>query len=99
MTAIRSLTVHGISGPGIEPSCLGTACIHDGTGVEIGGFNVDAFVVAITVVGARLSPTTGAMLSGKMLESMELLNNNQRNVHLLTLHGYQSLNPRLSTMM
>ena len=52
MTAVWSLTVRGISGPGIEPSCLGTANFDDETGAEIGGDTVNAFAVAITVVGA-----------------------------------------------
>ena len=43
----------GISGPGIEPSCLDsdTAGIKDEAGAEIGGEPVDASVVANTVVG------------------------------------------------
>ena len=59
-------------GPGVEPSCLGTASINDETGARVGGDTVDASVVANTVM-----PTTEAMLSDKMLESLELLNNNQ----------------------
>ena len=57
----------GVSGPEIEPS-LGRASIDDETGAEIGDDMVDASVVANTVVGA-CTPTTGAMLSGKMLET------------------------------
>ena len=93
MSAAWSLTVRGVS-----VSCLDTASIDDETDAEIGGNNV---VVAITVVGAWPTPrpTTGAMLSGKTLESMELLSNNQRNVQLLTLYYYQSLNPCRSTMV
>ena len=65
----------GVSCPGVEPSCLGTASINDETGAKIGDDTVDACVVANIVVEA---PTTGGTLGGKMLESMELLNNNQR---------------------
>ena len=71
MGAAKSLTVSGVSGLGVEPSCLGTAC------VEIGGDAVDASVGANFVVNARLAPTMGATSGGKMLESMESLNNNQ----------------------
>ena len=56
----------GVSGPGLEPSCLGTACIDDETGTDIGVEIGDASVVVNTVVGA---PTMGAMLGGKTLES------------------------------
>jgi hypothetical protein len=66
--------VGGVSGPGVEPSCLRKVSINDETGAEIGDDTVDASIVAKTVVGA---PTTGATLGGKMLESMEKLNNNQ----------------------
>lgn len=45
---------------------MGTICIDDETGAEIRGDTVDAFV----------TPTAG-VLSGKMLESLEMLNNNQ----------------------
>ena len=63
----------GFSGPEVELSCLGTACINDETGAEIGEDTVDASVAANTAVGAL---TTGGTLGGKTLESMELLNNN-----------------------
>jgi hypothetical protein len=39
-----TLTIDPVSGPGVEPSCLG---INDETGAEIG----DASVVANTVMG------------------------------------------------
>jgi hypothetical protein len=81
--------VPGVSGPGLKSSCLGTASIDDETCAEIGGDTLDAFVVA----------TTGPTLSGNILESTELSNNNRRNVKLLTLYGYQSLNRCRSTMM
>lgn len=43
----------GVSGPGVEPSCLGIAAnIDDETGAEIGGAPVDASVVVNSVVGA-----------------------------------------------
>jgi hypothetical protein len=68
-----------VSGPGLEPSCLcvaGLAAgISDGVGTEIDA--VDASVVANNVVGSSLTPAMGPMLSGKILESMELLNNHQ----------------------
>jgi hypothetical protein len=67
MSAAWSLTVGGVSGPGVEPSCSGTAHVNDEMGTEIGGDAVDASVVANTVVDARLTPITGAMLG---LESM-----------------------------
>ena len=60
----------GVSGPEVEPS-LGRASIDDETGAEIGDDTVDASVVANTVVGMCLTPTTGAMLGGKMLKSTE----------------------------
>ena len=71
-----SLTVSEVSGPGVELSCLGAASINDETGadsVEIRGNTVDtdASVVANAVVGTL--PSTGVMLSGKMLERMRLL--------------------------
>ena len=66
--------MNGVSGPGVEPSCLGTASIRDETGAGIGDDTVDASVVANIVVEA---PATGSTLGGKMLESMESLNNNQ----------------------
>jgi hypothetical protein len=53
---------------------LGTASINDETGAKIEDDTVDASVVANIVVGA---PTTGGKLGDKMLESMELLDNNQ----------------------
>jgi hypothetical protein len=87
--------VGGASGPGVEPSSLGTVSVNDETGVEIGGDTENASAVAnFTVVG---TPTTGATLGGKMLECMELLNNNQRNVSYsgthfeLLLSGLESL--------
>ena len=71
MTTIVSaaclLTVGGVSGPGVEPSCLGTARINDETGADD---TVDASVVANTVVDA---PTMGVTLGDKMLESIELI--------------------------
>lgn len=93
MSAAWSLTVGGVSGPGVEPSCLYAV---SKTGAEIGGNTVDASVVVVNNVAgasARLMPATGAMLGGEMLEGMELLNSNQRTVLLLTLYCYQSLNP------
>ena len=75
-----SPTAGGVSGPGLEPNCLGAAGINDGPGVGIeieGGDTVDASVVANTVAGARLTPTTGVMLSGEILESAGLLNDNR----------------------
>ena len=72
MSAAWSLTVRGESGLGVEPSCLGRASIDDETGAGIGGDTVDASAVANTVVCTWLTPTTGAMLGGKMLENMEL---------------------------
>jgi hypothetical protein len=53
---------------------LGTASINDETGAEIGDDTVDASAVANIVVGA---PTTEGTLGCKMLESMEMLDNNQ----------------------
>ena len=70
-SATWSLTVGGVSGPGVEPSRL---AINDDMGAEIGDDTVDASVVA-NMVGAW--PTTGTMLGDKMLESKELLNGNQ----------------------
>ena len=46
-----NLTVSGVSGSGVESSCLGRARINDETGTESGGDTVDASVVANTVVG------------------------------------------------
>ena len=74
VSAVWSPIVSEVSGPGLEPSCLGTAGVNGG--VFIGCDAVDASIVANTVVGARLTPTMGTMLSGKMLESMGLFNNN-----------------------
>ena len=65
-----SLTVGRASGPGVEPSCLGA---NDETGAKVGDDNADASIL----VDARTTPTTGAMLVGKMLESKELIFNNQ----------------------
>ena len=69
--------MNGVSGPGVEPSCLGTASIRDetGAGIGIGDDTVDASVVA-NIVPVVEAPATGGTLGGKMLESMELLNNN-----------------------
>ena len=50
MSAVWSLTVREFPGPGLEPSCLGTATIDDETGAEIGHDTVGASVVAITLV-------------------------------------------------
>ena len=76
VSAAWLLTVGGISGPGVKPSCLRKACINDEAGAEIGDDTVDASImpVAKTVVG---EPTTGATLGRKMLENIESLNNNQ----------------------
>ena len=63
-----------VSGPGAEPSCLGTARVNDEMGAEIADDTVDASTVADIVAGA---PTTESTIGGKMLESMELLKNNQ----------------------
>jgi hypothetical protein len=52
---------------------VGTASINDERGAGIGDDNVDPSVAANIVLGA---PTTGGTLGGKMLESMEL-NDNQ----------------------
>ena len=53
MSVAWSLTVGGVSGPGVDSSCrLGIASIDDVTGAEIGGDTVDASIVANTVVGA-----------------------------------------------
>jgi hypothetical protein len=51
VSAARSLTMGGISGPspGVEPSCLG---IDDETGAKIRGDTADASVVASTEMGA-----------------------------------------------
>lgn len=65
VSAAWLLTVGGVSGPGVKPSRLGTVSINDEMGAEIRDD---------IVVGA---PTTGATLSGKMLECKELSNNNQ----------------------
>ena len=51
VSAAWSLTVGGVCGAGLEPSCLDAAGIDDGVGTEIGGDAVDASVVANTVVG------------------------------------------------
>ena len=51
LSAAWSPTVGGVSGPGVEPSCPGTASTDDETGAEIGGDTVDASVVVNTVVG------------------------------------------------
>lgn len=67
------LTVSGVSVPGVEPSCLGTASNGE-TDAGIEDDTVDASIVANAVWGA---PTTGATLSREMLESMESLNSNQ----------------------
>ena len=79
VSAAWSLTVGEVSGPGLEPSCLGAAGlaarISDGVGTVIDA--VDASVAANNVVGSSLTPAMGAMLSGKILESMKLLNNHQ----------------------
>ena len=39
------LTAGGVSGPGVEPSCLGTANVNDETVAEIEGDTTDASVV------------------------------------------------------
>ena len=65
VTTACLLTVGGVSGPGVEPSCLRKASINDETGAELGDDAVDASIVAKTVVGA---PTTGATLDRKKLE-------------------------------
>ena len=81
MTTIVSaawlLTVGGVSGPAVQPSCLRKACINDEAGAKIGDDTVvDASIVPVakTVVG---EPTTGATLGRKILENIESLNNNQ----------------------
>ena len=71
MTAAWLLTVGGVS---IEQHCSRKVSINDETGAEIGDDNVDATIVAKTVVGVQ---TTGATLGRKTLESMESFNNNQ----------------------
>ena len=67
VSATWSLTVGGLSGPRVEPSCLRTVGINDETGAEIGADTVDASLVANSVVGVRLTPTTEAILGGKLL--------------------------------
>ena len=74
VSAARLLTLGGVSGPGVEPSCLRKPSINDKPGAELGDDTVDASTVAKTVVGAL---TTGAMLGRKILESIESLDNNQ----------------------
>ena len=54
----------GVSGSGVEPSCLGTASTNEETGNGIGDATGDATVVANNVVEA---PATGGTLGGKML--------------------------------
>lgn len=66
----------------------GTASIDDETGAEIGGDTVDASVHSGCVIDANHRARD---VSGKILESMELLhvNNNQWNDQFLTLYCYQ----------
>ena len=52
VSATWSLTVGGVCGARLEPSCLDAAGINDGVGTEIGRDAVDASVVANTLVGA-----------------------------------------------
>ena len=83
----------GVSGPEVEPS-LGRASNEDETGAEIGDDTVDASVVANTVVGVCLTPTTGAMLGGKMLKSTESFNNDQLKypvTHFIPLSEFESM--------
>ena len=54
----------GVSGSGVEPSCLGTASTNEETGNGIGDATGDTTVVANIVVEA---PATGGTLGGKML--------------------------------
>ena len=68
VSAAWSPTMGGVSGPGVEPSWLGTASIDDEMGAKIGGDTMDASVVANSVVGSWLTPTMRAMLDGKTLE-------------------------------
>ena len=68
VSAAWSLTVGGVSS-GVGPTFWGAAGTNDETGAIIGDDTEDASVL----VGARLTPTTGAKLFGKMLESTELL--------------------------
>jgi hypothetical protein len=63
-----SQTAGGVSGQ-VESCCLGTTSFDDETGAEIGGDTVDTSIM-------RLMPTT-RVLGAKMLQSLELLNNNQ----------------------
>ena len=65
VNAAWSLTVGGVSGPGVAHT------INDETGAEIGDDIEDASIL----MGARLMP--GAMLAGIMLESAELLSDKQ----------------------
>ena len=51
MSAAWSLTAGGVSGPEVEPSCLGRASIDEGTGAKIGVDTADASAVANTMVG------------------------------------------------
>jgi hypothetical protein len=52
VSAAQSLTMGGVSGPGVEPSCLGKAGVDDETSAEIGVDTADASLVASTEVGA-----------------------------------------------
>ena len=67
----------GVSGR-VESWCLGTASIDDEAVDKIGGDIVDACesIEVNTMVGAWPTPTSGA-LGGKILESLESLNDNQ----------------------
>lgn len=60
-----SLTAGGVSGQ-VESCCLGTTSFDDETGAEIGDDTVDASIMP-----------TMRVLGAKMLQSLELLNNNQ----------------------
>ena len=71
-SAAWSLTIGGVSGR-VESYCLGKASIDDETDAEIGCDTLDASVVAKTMLGTSLTPTTG--VGGKMLEGLELLYN------------------------
>ena len=42
----------GVSGPGVDPSCLGIGGMNDETGAEIGRNAVDASAVVKAVEGA-----------------------------------------------
>ena len=88
MTTVASATwaltmVGDVSGPGLlqmQRGCLamGTAGIDGETGKETGGDG--ASEVATTVAGAWSTPTSGAILNGKLLEDVKLQAMSKENV-------------------